>query len=114
MTVPQVYVNYPNFSGGGGPVPELSASFVLVESTGSLPNARQLAAGPGIEIVDDGPGEDVIISATLTSSFITPTALGEVLFAATPSKFVPALPICSDNGWLVNSSGLLLVSASLS
>ena len=100
-------------SSGGGGGADISGSFVLMQLTGSLPDGRQLTAGPGVSILDNGPGATVVVSATTTSSFITPTAVGEVLFAATPGQFVPSLPITTRNGWLVNNSGYLLVSASL-
>lgn len=96
-------------SGGG----DLFAPYVLTSLTGSLPNARQIAAGPGITITDQGPGLDVIIAGSLTSSFIVPDQAAEVLFSPTSSQFRASVPITSRNGWLVNLEGQLLVSASL-
>jgi hypothetical protein len=98
-------------STGGG---DQYAPYVLTSLTGSLPNARQLAAGPGVSITDQGPGLDVVISATTTSSFVVPTDLGELLFAATSAQFVPCLPYVTDLGYLITQDqGYLVVSASL-
>lgn len=48
-----------------------SAFLVVSGSAGPLPpNARRLAAGTGISIVDGGPGGDLTISATGTASQI--------------------------------------------
>lgn len=104
----------PNQGGGGGSGDfPLSASFVLTSPTGSVPGGRVITAGPGVVIQDNGPGATVVVSATTTSSFITPTQIAETLFAATPGQFLPSVPITTRNGWLVNDVGYLLVSASL-
>lgn len=40
----------------------------------------------------------------------TPTQEGEILYAVTAAAFVPALPLVSDNGYLLTSdSGRLVV-----
>jgi len=49
-------------SGGGGA--DVSASYVLIGNTGSLPNERALTAGSGISITDNGSNNTVVISAT--------------------------------------------------
>lgn len=46
-------------SGGGA---DVSASYVTIGNTGSLPNERALAAGYGLTLVDGGAGSQVIIS----------------------------------------------------
>jgi hypothetical protein len=43
---------------------DVSASYVTIGNTGSLPNERALTAGTGISIVDNGPNSTVVISAT--------------------------------------------------
>ena len=93
---------------------ELSASYVVATLTSSLPNARQLTAGTGINIVDHGAGAGITISAVTTGSFITPTALGQVLFAVTPAAFVPALILVTSGGYVMtNAAGYIMTSASL-
>lgn len=90
-----------------------NADFVVTSPTGSLPNSRTLTAGPGITVTDQGPGLDVVIAGTLTSSFIVPDQAAEVLFSPTSAQFRASVPITSRGGWLVNLEGQLLVSASL-
>lgn len=93
--------------------------FVIVSgTTGPVPpSARKLAAGPGITISDHGAGQDLVISASVTASLsVTPTQVGQLLFAVTTSSFVAALPIVTlgfTPGWMMNDDGILLVSASL-
>jgi hypothetical protein len=97
----------------GEPGADPNAAFALAEPTGSLPNARTIAAGPGISITDQGPGADLVIAGVLTSSFIVPDQAAEVLFSPTSAQFRASVPVTSRNGWLVNLEGQLLVSASL-
>ena len=41
----------------------------------------------------------------------TPTQIGQVLYSTTPNAFTPAIPLTSlTNGWLLNNSGILLVT----
>lgn len=50
----------------------------------------------------------------LAQAVQVPAQVGMIPFAVEPNgKFIPALPITSTGGWLVNNQGLLLVSASL-
>ncbi len=49
-------------STGGGA--DVSASYVVIGTTSSLPNERMLSAGTGINIQDNGPNGTVVISAT--------------------------------------------------
>lgn len=51
-------------SGSGGGGADVSASYVIIGNTGSLPNERALLAGTGISIVDGGAGAGVTISTT--------------------------------------------------
>jgi hypothetical protein len=51
-------------SGSGGSGSDVSASYVLVGATGSIPNGRQIAAGSGITITDNGPGSTLIIATS--------------------------------------------------
>lgn len=50
--------------GGSGGGADVSASYVVLGTTSSLPNERVLTAGTGISIVDNGPNGTVVISAT--------------------------------------------------
>jgi hypothetical protein len=76
------------------------------------------------------PGETIYVSAsilgsghffmdatgTLKSPVPPPKTTGQILMATTDTLFVPATPIVSltfGGGWLLNDSGMLLVSASL-
>jgi hypothetical protein len=99
-------------SGGSGA--DASGSFVLATPTGSLPLSRTLTAGSNITITDNGPGSTIVITSAASGTNIPPTALGQVLFASSASlaRFNPSLPITTRNGWLRNSSGLMLVSGS--
>ncbi len=47
---------------------DVSASYVTIGNTGSLPNERALTAGAGISITDGGAGSTVTISATGATS----------------------------------------------
>lgn len=49
--------------GGGGGAPS-AATYVLIGPSGSLPNARVLAAGAGIALIDGGPGGPITISSS--------------------------------------------------
>jgi hypothetical protein len=71
----EVYTEYQRTLGGlcgssvstGGAAAEgadVSASYVVIGTTSSLPNERRLAAGTGISIFDGGPNGDVTISTT--------------------------------------------------
>lgn len=42
-----------------------------------------------------------------------PSKIGMVPYSVDGVRFVPAMPITSNNGWMVNSDGILLVSASI-
>lgn len=43
-----------------------------------------------------------------------PKQIGMIPFAVFPNgKFIPALPITNTLGWMINSDGILLVSASI-
>lgn len=43
-----------------------------------------------------------------------PPQLGMIPMAVVPNgKFIPALPITSNVGWLINNQGILIVSASV-
>jgi hypothetical protein len=53
-------------AGGGGA--DVSASYVVIGLTSSLPNERALTAGAGISIVDSGPGGSVTVSLSTVSS----------------------------------------------
>jgi len=44
---------------------DVSASYIVISTTSSLPNERALAAGPGIAISDYGAGSTVAISSSL-------------------------------------------------
>jgi len=50
-------------SSAGGAAADVSASYVTIGNTGSLPNERSLVAGTGITITDNGPGSTVIVAA---------------------------------------------------
>lgn len=50
--------------GGGSSGGDPNASYVVLSATGSLTNERVLAAGAGISITDNGPGNTVVISNT--------------------------------------------------
>jgi hypothetical protein len=39
-----------------------------------------------------------------------PNGVGQVLFAISPTKFSVAMPVTSNQGWLVNDQGILLVN----
>lgn len=95
-----------------------TAFVVLSGAAGPIPStARRLKAGAGISLTDEGIGNDLTINATVTASLPMPTQVGQILFSAVPGSFSPATPIVSLNfgggGWLLNNSGMLLVSASL-
>jgi hypothetical protein len=51
-----------------GAAGEVSASYVVLSATSSLANERVLTAGSGISITDNGPGNSVVISSTVTGS----------------------------------------------
>lgn len=51
-------------SGGSGGGADVSASYITIGNTGSLPNERELAAGTGISFVDSGPGGTLTINST--------------------------------------------------
>lgn len=55
-------------SSGGGGSSDANASYVLVSTTGSFPNARQIIAGAGISILDQGPSAGIVISSTPSGS----------------------------------------------
>lgn len=93
-----------------------TSPFLLVSGVaGIVPtSARKLVAGSGISISDGGAGGDLTISSVAsTGSLPAPNNMGELLFAVTVSRFAAALPITTQNGWLVNNDGYLLVSSSL-
>lgn len=50
-------------AGAPGTPADVSAEFVLMASTGSLPQSRKLTAGAGIAIADGGAGGNVTVSA---------------------------------------------------
>lgn len=85
---------------------DISASFVTLGATGSLPNERVLSASHGVSMTDNGAGQSVNVRLS------PPTAVGQLLFAVTTDQFSRVLPITSPNGWLVNDDGYLLVSSS--
>lgn len=41
---------------------------------------------------------------------IPPNGVGQVLFAISPTKFSVAMPVTSNQGWLINDDGILLVN----
>lgn len=49
-------------SGSGGA--NVSASYIVVNATPTLPNERQLAAGSGVSLTDNGPGNTIVISVS--------------------------------------------------
>lgn len=53
-------------SGGGA---DVSASYIVIATTASLPNERALTAGPGITITDNGANSTVVISSSAGSFF---------------------------------------------
>lgn len=63
---------------------DVSASFVTLGATGSLPNERVLTAGPGIAIIDGGAGGAVTVRTTgeggadVSGSYITLGATGSL------------------------------------
>jgi hypothetical protein len=74
VTYPPSSININTIIQGADP----NAEFVLVANTGSLGNARQLAAGPGVTINDYGAGSILAISSSAlsntTASYIVATA----------------------------------------
>jgi hypothetical protein len=61
-------------------------------------------------VPDTGFRQPVLGKVESTTCFPKPNQIGEVLFAITPDKFDVALPVTSNQGWLVNDDGLLLVN----
>lgn len=57
---------------------DVSASFITVGVTGSLPNERALAAGVGISLFDDGPGGNLTVVAGQTPQFLTGSGAASV------------------------------------
>jgi hypothetical protein len=69
---------------GGGSGADVSASYITLGNTGSLPNERALVAGYGISLVDGGPGENVVISfaGSLSSSGGSTTCTSNIAVTA--------------------------------
>lgn len=52
----------------GGSVGDTTASYVVVDYSGSLPNQRKLTAGSNISITDNGPGNTIVITNNLSGT----------------------------------------------
>jgi hypothetical protein len=71
MTAVRVIEDYSELSGIGQVTPQqadayfLQTAWIIVSGTAGPvpPDARKLVAGPGVTITDNGPGQDIIISA---------------------------------------------------
>lgn len=80
-------------SGGSGNGADFNASFVVINTTSSLPNERSLAAGSGITILDNGPGSTVTISAS-----------GSLAISSSFAEFIPNQTTSTFIRWQFDSS----------
>lgn len=76
-------------SGGSSSGADVSASYVTIANTGSLPNERALTAGSGISLTDTGPGGQIIIAA-LTQSTVPLVSLYALAGTVTTNFAHPA------------------------
>lgn len=75
-------------------VPDVSASYVVITATGSLPNERAIAGGSGITLTDGGAGGSLTISArpslqpcgSASITFSTSTATFDAVAFTVPSS----------------------------
>ena len=81
-------------------------------------SGTQYPTKPGEVTYVEGVGfafmQDDGLRTLSTGTMPSPTAMGQILMALTPSQFSPALPLTSYTaGLLINNSGHIIVSASL-
>lgn len=74
-----------------------------------LPNRQNLNfVGDGATATDD-PGNDATKVTIPSASLPSASDVGQILFSVDGSTFEVRLPITTDEGWLVNDEGHLLV-----
>lgn len=78
---------------------------LLPDQAGEVNYASGTLSGSGFFFNEEGRVAQVVQ---------LPSQVGMIPFAVeTSGKFIPALPITSTMGWLVNNQGILIVSASI-
>lgn len=97
------------FTSGG-----LGGTTVAVSANDTTPDylSMKLEAGSGISLSVQNPGanETLRIAATGGGALPAATDVGQVLFSLDGLTFEVAQPLTSDQGWLVNDEGTLLVA----
>lgn len=66
-------------------IPDISASYIVVGTTGSLPNERALVGGVGISIIDGGPNGNITINSTVSGSQTADISASYVVIGNTSS-----------------------------
>ena len=97
----------------GGISGSLSGSFfgdaTVTNLTGSL---QRLISGETYLAGDNNVNITTKSNGQVSVRLREPAQIGLILFATSTASYVPALPITSAGGWLINNSGILLVSSS--
>jgi len=100
---------------------DVSASYVTIGNTGSLPNERSLVVGTGLSLVDGGAGNTVSLSvnnnvvATLSGSTFTGPVSASAGLSGSLQQVAPGLPYLLAQGSITlttMSNGQILISGS--
>ena len=100
---------------------DVSASYVTIGNTGSLPNERALAAGVGLTLIDGGAGSSVTLGinnnvvATLSGSVFTGVVSASAGLSGSLQQVGPGIPYLLSQGSITittMSNGQVIISGS--